>query len=168
MLKRKDLRIRDPYIFVDRENKTYYMYGTTSLAKDSLSAMNTFSAYVSKDLENFEGPFLIFDGSTQPFWATKDFWAAEVHFYKGKYYLFGSFKTEGKCRATQILSSDSPLGPFLPISQEPQTPWEQECLDGTLWVEDGRPYLVYAHEWVQCYDGEICAVELTEDLSTRN
>ena len=31
MIKRQDLRIRDPFILTDFENKCYYMYGTTDL-----------------------------------------------------------------------------------------------------------------------------------------
>lgn len=167
MLNKKDIRVRDPFIYVDRENKKYYMYGTTSLYNpDSLVAGRSFSAFVSTDLENFEGPFTVFDGEKENFWGTCDYWAPELHVYNGKFYLFGSFKADGKNRATQILVADNPLGPFKPISTNPQTPKEDMCLDGTLWVEDGTPYLVYCHEWVQIYDGEICAVELSKDLST--
>ena len=39
------------------------------------------------------------------------------------------------------------------------------CLDGTLYVEDGQPWLVFCHEWVQAVDGQICAVKLKDDLS---
>ena len=42
MLKREEIRIRDPFIFTDTENKCYYMYGTTDLDKDG-NAKNTFS-----------------------------------------------------------------------------------------------------------------------------
>jgi GH43 family beta-xylosidase len=142
------------------------MYGTTELPMaNSLAAGSSFSVYVSTDLENFEGPFVVFDGKKENFWGTCDYWAPELHVYNGKSYLFGSFKADGKNRATQILMADNPLGPFKPISDKPQTPEEDMCLDGTLWVEDGTPYLVYCHEWVQIYDGEICAVRLSDDLS---
>ena len=104
MLKREEIRIRDPFIFTDTENKCYYMYGTTDLDKDG-NAKNTFSVYRTRDLENFEEPKVIVDGSKLNFWADKDFWAPEVHKYKGKYYLFGSCKTSGKCRGTHIFAS---------------------------------------------------------------
>ena len=168
MLKREDIRIRDPFILVDEQSKTYYMYGTTSFfSSDTLVAEDNFLVYVSKDLENFEGPYVIFDGKKNNFWATQDFWAAEVHKYGGKYYLFGSFKADNRKRATQILVSDSPLGEFIPLSEKTATPPDQQCLDGTLWVENGTPYLIYCHEWVETYDGEMCAVELSKDLSNR-
>jgi len=38
-------------------------------------------------------------------------------------------------------------------------------LDGTLWVEDGKPYMVFAHEWVQITNGTIEAIPLKDDLS---
>ena len=39
------------------------------------------------------------------------------------------------------------------------------ALDGTLWVEDGIPYMIYCHEWVQIADGSMELVRLTDDLS---
>jgi hypothetical protein len=38
-------------------------------------------------------------------------------------------------------------------------------LDGTLWVEDGIPFMVYCHEWVQITNGAVGYVPLKEDLS---
>jgi hypothetical protein len=38
-------------------------------------------------------------------------------------------------------------------------------LDGTLWVEDGMPYMVFCHEWVQIGDGTMELVRLKDDLS---
>jgi hypothetical protein len=38
-------------------------------------------------------------------------------------------------------------------------------LDGTLWVEDTIPYMVYCHEWVQISDGAVGFVQLKPDLS---
>lgn len=163
-MRRTEIRIRDPFILTERETGTYYMYGTTDLG-EGYRAFSRFSVYLSRDLEEFEGPFPVFDGERAGFWATMDYWAAEVHRYRGKYYLFGSFKAPGRCRGTQILVSDTPRGPFLPISDDQQTPQGWECLDGTLWVEGGTPYLVFCHEWLQCVNGEIWAVALTEDLT---
>ena len=165
MLKREKIRIRDPFILTDREAGCYYMYGTTDLEDGTLHARPRFSVYKSRDLESFEGPKVIFDGEKNGFYADRDFWAAEVHKWGGKYYLFGSCKAEGKCRATEIFVSDTPEGEFVPVSTHPKTPAEWECLDGTFFVEDGRPYIVFSHEWVQIGNGEIWASELSSDLS---
>ena len=166
MLKREEIRIRDPFILVDKENSCYYMYGTTALLPGTLGASCTFSVYKTYDLENFEDPIVVFDGAETGFWADRDFWAPEVHIYNGKYYLFGSCKAEGKRRATQIFVCDTPDGKFKPLAEKPQTPSDWECLDGTFYVEDGVPYIVFCHEWVQICDGTICAQRLSDDLST--
>ena len=164
MLKREDIRIRDPFILVDQEHQCYYMYGTTALEVGSLDAKNTFSVYRSTDLENFDDPKVIFDGGKIGFWADRDFWAPEVHKYNGRYYLFGSCKSENRCRATQIFVCDTPDGTFEPLTDDPITPMDWDCLDGTFWVENGIPYIVFSHEWTQIGDGEIWAMPLTKDL----
>ena len=165
MPRKEDIRIRDPFILTDKENGCYYMYGTTALQTGSIDAKMTFSVYKTTDLENFSEPKVIFDGEKIGFWGTRDYWAPEVHKYNGKYYLFGSFKAEDKCRATQILVCDTPDGTFVPVSGAPATPENWECLDGTFLVEDGKPYIVFCHEWLQVKDGEIWAMPLTDDLS---
>lgn len=165
MLKREEIRIRDPFILTDKEHGCYYMYGTTALKDGSLRAKNSFSVYKTDDLENFEDPVVVFDGDEIGFWADRDFWAPEVHAYNGKYYLFGSCKAEGKCRATQIFVADSPMGKFRPVSDAPATPADWECLDGTFFQENGIPYMIFSHEWTQIKNGEIWAVRLQEDLS---
>ena len=165
MPKREEIRIRDPFILTDKEHGCYYLYGTTALEESSLAAGDSFTVYRSTDLENFSEPKVIFNGKDIGFWADKDFWAPEVHEYKGKYYLFGSCKADDKCRATQIFVCDTPDGTFVPVSDKPVTPSDWECLDGTFWVEDGTPYIIFSHEWLQVHDGEIWAMPLKDDLS---
>lgn len=162
MLKRTDINIRDPFVLV-HEGK-YYMYGTRG--PECWGKGTGLDCYVSTDLENFEGPTEVFTPG-KDFWADKNFWAPEVHRYCGDFYMFVSFKADGKCRGTQILKAQDPLGPFMPHSDGPVTPRDWECLDGTLYIEeadDSKPYMVFCHEWVQVVDGQICAVELSRDL----
>lgn len=165
MLKREEIRIRDPFILPMPEENCYYMYGTTALEDGSIAARTSFSVYRTEDLEHFEEPRVILDGKALGLWSTRDFWAPEVHRYNGKFYLFGSMKSDTHHRGTQIFVCDRPDGSFQPISEFPQTPEDWECLDGTFWVENGTPYMVFSHEWTQVENGEICAVPLSEDLS---
>lgn len=166
MIKREDLRIRDPFILTDKKNGCYYMYTSTDKVSSTLSELPLgVAAYKTYDLENFEEPVLVMDISgIDGFWADRDVWAPEVHEYNGKYYLFVSLKSANRCRGTQIFRADSPLGEFLPLSELPITPKEWECLDGTLCVEGGVPYMVFCHEWAQIHNGTVCAVMLTDDL----
>ncbi len=160
-MKRTEINIRDPFVLV--HEGAYYMYGTRGAT--CWGPADGFDVYVSRDLEDWDGPIVCFhnDGS---FWADRNYWAPEVYLYKGAFYMFASFKTDGVCRGTAVLKADSPLGPFRPHSDGCVTPRDWECLDGTLYISrTGKPYMVFCHEWVQAGDGEILALPLTDDLS---
>ncbi|MCL2018775.1 MAG: glycoside hydrolase family 43 protein [Oscillospiraceae bacterium] len=166
MNKIKDIQIRDPFI-VPYENK-YYLYGSTDsdIWKGSGSG---FDAYVSDDLINWEGPCKVFS-PPENYWGTRNFWAPEVHFYNGAFYMFASFIGDGFNRGTAVLKAcepKNPFGKFIPHSEKAITPSEHMCLDGSLYVDKkGEPWLVYCHEWVQITDGTINAVRLSRDLKT--
>jgi len=155
-----DIHLRDPFVVPMREEGRYYLYGTTRL----VPGPRGFDTYTSSDLKEWHGPFEVFRPEAG-FWADRDFWAAEVHRYQGRYFMFASFKAEGVRRGTAILVADSPRGPFHLHSDGPVTPREWECLDGTLYIDDeGTPWIVFCHEWVQVHDGEMCALRLTPEL----
>jgi Beta-xylosidase len=123
-----------------------------------------FDYYTTSDLENFEGPFQAFRPA-ENFWADKNYWAPEVHFYNDKYYMLASFIAYGKNRATQILSSEKISGPYTPLTDSPVTPKDWMCLDGTLFIDkNSEPWMIFCHEWVHIYDGEICAIKLSKDM----
>ena len=44
------------------------------------------------------------------------------------------------------------------------TPASWLCLDGTLHLDATDRWLVFCHEWLQCGDGEVCALQLSHDL----
>lgn len=158
-MKKDEFRIRDPFILP--YEGVYYMFGTGR--PENSNSVRQFWCYKSTDLENWSEPICCFEAPAD-FWGEHDFWAPEVHYYRGKFYMLASFIAEGRNRATQALMADNPEGPYH-VCGEPLTPSEWMSLDGTLYVEDGKPYLVFCHEWVQIGDGEIVAVPLKEDLS---
>ena len=160
-MKRTDINIRDPFVLV--HEGAYYLYGTRGAT--CWGPADGFDVYVSRDMEEWDGPFVCFhnDGS---FWADRNYWAPEVYFYKGAFYMFASFKNPDVRRGTAVLKAESPLGPFVPHSDGCVTPRDWECLDGTLYVDKvGKPWMVFCHEWVQAGDGEVDAIPLTDDLS---
>ena len=164
-MKLSDINIRDPFI-VPYKGK-YYMYGTRG--KGCWESQKTpgmgFDVYISSDLENWTEPKAVFSASDN-FWGTHNFWAPEVHFYNGRFYMFASFKSADRNRGTQILVSDTPDGEFTPITEYPVTPEEWMALDGTLYVDkNGDPHIVFCHEWSQIADGEICEMKLSADLT---
>ena len=160
-MRRDEINVRDPFVLV--HGGKYYLYGTRGAT--CWGPADGFDVYVSEDMENWSEPIVCFhnDGS---FWADRNYWAPEVYAYQGAFYMFASFKRQDVKRGTAVLKADSPLGPFVPHSEGCVTPRDWECLDGTLYVSKaGKPYMVFCHEWVQAGDGEVCAIELTADLS---
>ncbi len=164
-----DIYLSDPFIFADNSDNTYYMYGS--------GGNGMVMARASKDLRNFTDRFVVYRFPAEH-WAGEKApcWAAEVHKYNGKYYLFTTSddgKPMGKNirgedyprRATQIYVADSPGGPFRDFTNNQQhTPLEWPSLDGTLWIEDSVPYLVFCHEWTQIMNGTVEAVRLPKNL----
>lgn len=165
-----DLHWRDVCIYPDQVTKTYYMVGP---------GWRGVRLYTSKDLLNWYGPRVIYD-APKDVWGDipiVSIWAPELHEYNGKYYLFLTFDTKNKLqeqwrdwyprvtRGSQILVGDSISGPFKPFQNHSTTPIDMMALDATLWVEDGIPYMVFCHEWVQITNGAICYVRLKDDLS---
>jgi hypothetical protein len=180
-LKRSQIYIRDPFILADSFSQTYYMYSSSYGYKGMPARSMGVTVYKSKDLENWTGPFKVFE-TGNGFWAdsTHGCWAPEVHAYKGSYFLFATFTNRSiqlkhqlknradsvvVRRATVVLKSNSPEGPFLPLSTKAETPPEWMALDGTLFVEDGKPYMVFCREWIQVNDGTLEMGQLKADLS---
>lgn len=174
-----EIRMRDVCILVDEKTKTYYAVSSGfAPAQDGLRS-STVRVYTSKDLLSWTGPTTVFQTPTNMWGDTNitGIWAPEMHLYKGKYYLFLTFNTDAQFpeqwrdwlprvrRGSQVLVSDSILGPFKPFANHSTLPVDMMTLDGTLWVEDGVPYMVFAHEWVQIKDGTIEFIRLKDDLS---
>jgi arabinan endo-1,5-alpha-L-arabinosidase len=174
-----NVRMRDICILVDEKTKTYYAISSGFVPNKEGFRNSAVRAFTSKDLVTWEGPHIIFQ-TPKDFWNDINIvgiWAPEMHFYKGKYYLFLTFDTDSKLseqwrdwlprvrRGSQVLVGDSPLGPFKPFKNQSTLPTDMMTLDGTLWEEDGAPYMVFAHEWVQIKDGTIEFIRLKADLS---
>ena len=161
-MKLSQIHVRDPFVLpVDG---VYYLYGTIRGTRrgDTME----FPAYTSRDLTEWEETKITLDFSNG-FWADSDFWAPDVFLWRGKYYLFLSCIAEGRKRGTHIFVSDSPTGIFTPVSPDPTTPRDRQCLDATLYVEDGVPYLLYSWEWLEVGNGRIVISRLSDDLTER-
>ncbi|MCR5795564.1 MAG: glycoside hydrolase family 43 protein [Solobacterium sp.] len=160
-MKLNDIHIRDPFILNDEG--VYYLYGTRG--PTCWGEQDGIDGYVSEDLENWEGPFEVFH-RPEGFWGDRCYWAPEVHVYKGAYYMFATFANSViNKKGTMILRADRPLGPYQIHSEGKITPEEWNCLDGTLYIsKTGVLYMVFCHEWLDLVDGEMCYVQLSEDL----
>lgn len=158
--------LSDPFILPDSASHIYYMTGTGG------------RLWKSRDMRYWTGPYNVVDVDSTS-WMGPDpmIWAAELHKYKGKYYYFATFTNEAikidtvagniiPLRASQVLVSDWPDGPYRNFGDKAYLPEKQPTLDGTFWVDtNGKPYMVFCGEWLQNLNGTIEKIELKPDLS---
>jgi len=160
------IRLSDPFILADKKTATYYMTGTGG------------GLWKSKDLKTWTGPYRVVQVDTNSWMGPRPMiWAAELHEYKGRYYNFATFTNQAvmidtvkgnpiERRASHVLVSDKPDGPYVPMKDRTYLPANMPTLDGTFWVDkDQKPYMVYCYEWLQNWDGTIEKIELKPDLS---
>jgi hypothetical protein len=160
------IRLSDPFILADRPTRTYYMTGTGG------------KLWKSKDLKKWEGPYPVARPNPTSWMGPKPMiWAAEIHSYKGKYYYFATFTNPAikvdtvrgsalERRASHLLVSNQPAGPYVPMKDATYLPANKLTLDGTFWVDqDQKPYLVYCHEWLQNQNGTVEKILLKPDLT---
>jgi len=182
---RSEFRIRDPYVFADPETKTYYLYETKSPYFDVPFARGV-NVRTSKDLETWSPLKEVMSVPTNI--RCRTVWAPEVFKHNGSYYLFTTLSfypspddnipilsddpnwkpkdnVKPARRGTWVYKADSPLGPFVPVSDGSLTPRNWMALDGTLLIDDGKPYMVFCHEWVQTKWGRVDIAEMAPDLS---
>ena len=160
------IRLSDPCILADKRTAMYYMTGTGGML------------WKSKDLHTWTGPFKVANTDPESWMGPRPMiWAAELHQYQGRYYYFATFTNRDvnidtvrgnviNRRASHVLVSDHPDGPYLPMKDDVYLPANKPTLDGTFWVDkDGKPYMVYCYEWLQNWNGTIEKIELKPDLS---
>lgn len=170
-----NMQLHDPFIVADPATRTYHLFTRNEPAMTGDTRLGTM-AYSSRDLKHWTRPKLVFT-LPEGTWANAGSWAPEVHRWRGKYYLLTTFhNSEAKLppvgrrkpyrRGTVLAVADDVLGPYRLVRDgEPVVPKELMTLDGTLHVDaEGKPWLVYAHEWLQTTVGTIEALPLDEQL----
>lgn len=154
----EEIHLRDPFII--REGEWYYLTGT--LSHKNISDGYGVPLYKSKDLKTFEGPMLIVE-QEKGFKDYSCFWAPEIHKVGGEFWLFVTLEPKGGKRGTYLFTSNKIDDTY--TFRARVTPKDMFSLDGTLWEEEGKKWIVYCYEWVEAVDGHVRAVELKEDLS---
>ena len=136
----------DPFILL--HDGVYYAYGTHS--------NKGIEFYTSDDLLTWKYGGLALNKEDS--WADRWFWAPEIYFVNGKFYMYYS-ADEHICVAV----ADSPTGPFVQDKKEPMIA-DEKCIDNSLFIDDnGTPYLSF----VRFNDGNnIWIAELEKDLIT--
>lgn len=181
-LETSDLIMRDPAVFADAATKKYYIQSNSKITKknskrEDIETGKALYCYESKDLKSWRLAGKSFEAPAD-FWGKRDFWAPDMFNIDSKYYIIATFSCDReiggknyldapkklKLRGCSVLVSDTPQGPYKPLANKPITPENMMSLDGTLFGEDGKMYLIFSHEWVQIGDGAMYAMEISRDL----
>ncbi|MEI6674934.1 MAG: glycoside hydrolase family 43 protein [Verrucomicrobiota bacterium] len=167
-LQLSEIRVRDPFILADAAAQTYYLYAQCGNRRKQDALGLGVEVYRSKDLIRWSEPQLAFERPKANFWGGVDIWAPEVHKFGDSYFMFVTFPGRQGGRGTQILGAARPEGPFRLAGVTANTPPEQQCLDGTPWIDpDGTHWLVYCNEWTTVRDGTVRAVRMANDWTAR-
>ena len=160
--------LSDPAVMPDAATGLYYMTGTGGML------------WTSPDLRHWDGPMRVAQVDPNSWMGQRPMiWAAELHPYNGKYYYFATFTNNAiqipnedeeedpfPRRASHVLRSDSPAGPFTAFGDSIYLPADWLTLDATFWVDaDSVPYMIFCHEWLQVGDGTVEKIRLKPDLS---
>lgn len=147
------IALRDPCVIL--HDGVYYMYGTW------------WQCYKNTTGNLQSGWEKVNDVVVFPEDAYTDYWAPEVHEYKGKFYMFTTYRSsKNDKRGCAIFRANSPEGPFELISDGHVTPSDRNCIDGTLYVdENGQPWMMFVLEWVDTGMGGMACAKLSDDLT---
>lgn len=156
-MKTSEITVRDPYVLL--HNDKYYLYATRS--ESCWGPMDGWDVYVSDDLEEWSEPHEIFHREPG-FEPDQNYWAPECYEHNGELCFVSTLGySDDRKKGIHLFKSDSPMGPFRYVSR--LTPEDEECIDGTVYEENGEAYLVYSHTLQDVPDGDMCAVRLSDD-----
>lgn len=180
-----EFRVRDPYILADPVTRMYYLYETTAPFFGPPYARGV-CVRSSKDLVTWSPLKSVMNVPVS--YRARTVWAPEVHYYRGRYWMFTTITQYpredvklphlGKNprfrmpeihrpgrRGVWVYVADSPEGPFKPTADRAVTPEDWISLDGSFVEDEGRPYMVFCHEWLQTEIGRVDCAPLSDDLT---
>jgi GH43 family beta-xylosidase len=153
--------IGDPFVYRAPDG-TYYCYAT--------SAPDGFKAWVSTDLVNWQDAGYVYQRQPDS-WGKSDFWAPEVVFHNGKYFMHYSARW-GMNQSLRIgvAVAESPLGPFVDVVNHPMFDFGYAAIDGHVFFDDdGRIFFYYSRDCSENivegrHESHLYVAELADDL----
>lgn len=152
--------IGDPFVL--KTDSGYYMYCT--------SASDGYYCWHSDDLVNWTDQKMCYT-KTEDSWCVESFWAPEVVFDNGTYYMFYTAKNQQGGLRIGLAVSDQPDGPFTDLKNEPLFDFGYSVIDANVLIDDdGRRYLYYSRDCSEnivdhVRTSQIWGVELTSDMT---
>lgn len=128
--------------FVMEHGGVYYAYGTGS----GVTPGRVFEVLRSADLLSWQS----LGGALEPPGVEgHTFWAPEVAFFEGRFYMYYSVGLEDKGHKIRVAVCDQPQGPFVDQGVE-LTPHLGFAIDGSPFQDaDGQWYLYYARDFLE-------------------
>ena len=155
-----ELYIADPFIY--KAGGLYYLTGTTALPEGE-----GFAYYISSDLIRWKYQGLLYRKPKDHI-GCYGFWAPEVKYYEGRFYMtYSCYMKDLDRMLTCLAVSEKPGGPFIDL----YTPWFDlgySAIDADIFVDDdGTPYVYFSKNGMQdtLATGELYGVKLKKDLS---
>jgi len=154
------IHMGDP--FVIQHDGRYHLFGTNA-------SNEGFKCWESTDLVHWQETGWAYR-ETDDSWAKSHYWAPEVEFYRGKFYMTYSAMNKASNPPRLLIAlavSDKPEGPYRDL----HAPWFDfgySAIDGHILVDDdGKPYLYFSRNGSQDgYSfGFMYGVALADDLS---
>jgi GH43 family beta-xylosidase len=157
--------IGDPFV-LRAPDGTYYCYAT--------SAPDGFKAWTSKDLVHWTSLGYIYQRKADS-WGESDFWAPEVVFQHGKYFMHYSARwSKNQSLRLGVATADDPGGPFVDLFNHPMFDFGYAAIDGHVFFDDdGRTYFYYARDCSENivdgrHESHLYVAELKDDLVSFN
>lgn len=140
--------IGDPFII--NVNGKYYMYAT--------SARDGFKYFTSENLTDWTCGGYCYKAAA---WTENDYWAPEVCFNGGKYYMFYTARAKAMHSLRIGLAvAEKPEGPFIDAQDGPLFDFGYAAIDASCFTDDdGQSYLYYSRD---CSENIINGVHTSE------
>lgn len=153
--------IGDPFVL--HHDGKYFMYATSS--------SEGFRVWESENMVSWQEKGLALNrNSVGNKWGTGNFWAPEVRYYQGKFYMTYSAKGEDNLMKIRVARSESPLGPFINWSEPFCKSDTFSYIDGSLFFDGKDNYLFYVRDCSRNvihgkHVSQIFVCRLNEDLT---
>lgn len=154
----------DPFVW--QHQGIYYAIGTGPAEAagqvDESHQHRVFPLLQSNDLVNWQ---FVGNGLLRPSGLGDNFWAPEVAYHQGIFYLYYSVGHEDKNHQLRVATSSDPLGPYQDVGEPLVSPETcQFAIDPSPFQDDdGQWYLFYAQDFLDTEEGVRAGTALVVD-----
>lgn len=163
------MSLRNPFIYLDKENLVYYMTGDNGYL------------WTSKNMRQWCGPYNILEfDSTLCKGEAPYIESPEIHKHKNRYYYIATFtcsnnitgaigRQEKPRRSLHIFVSDSIQGPYKPLKEDFPILEADRAIRGATFFSDKSDYgyLIYCNDYTTHQQGNVQVTMLSKDIDAQ-